>query len=174
MDHTEAGRYWNENAEVWTRLARAGYDVYRDHLNTPAFLGMLPDMKGLSGIDIGCDEGHNTRLIARRCARLVGIDIAEVFVRHAAEAERKEPLGIEFRVASAADIPFPDRSFDFATSVMCLMDVPETGRAMKPCGDARTCRTRRLSPTSFTSGHGKPGDQGPGPVLGRAADRRRA
>jgi len=41
MDHREAGRYWDGNAEAWTRLARAGYDVYRDHLNTPAFFAML-------------------------------------------------------------------------------------------------------------------------------------
>ena len=43
MDHAEVGRFWNENADTWTRLARAGFDVYRDHLNTPAFFGMLPD-----------------------------------------------------------------------------------------------------------------------------------
>jgi hypothetical protein len=33
MDHEEAGRF----ADAWTELARAGHDVYRDHLNTPAF-----------------------------------------------------------------------------------------------------------------------------------------
>ena len=37
MDHEEVGRYWNANAAAWTKLARAGYDIYRDHLNTPAF-----------------------------------------------------------------------------------------------------------------------------------------
>jgi hypothetical protein len=26
MNHEEAGRFWNANAEVWTKLARAGYD----------------------------------------------------------------------------------------------------------------------------------------------------
>lgn len=31
MDHEEVGRYWNGNAETWTKLARAGYDVYRDY-----------------------------------------------------------------------------------------------------------------------------------------------
>lgn len=89
MDDREVGRYWNDNADVWTRLARAGYDVYRDYLNTPAFLAMLPDVRGRFGIDIGCGEGHNTRQIAKRGARLVGIDIAEVFIRHAAEMEQK-------------------------------------------------------------------------------------
>jgi len=29
MDHEEVGRYWDENAEVWTELVRAGYDHYR-------------------------------------------------------------------------------------------------------------------------------------------------
>ena len=86
MDHREVGKYWNDNAEAWTQLARAGYDVYRDYLNTPAFLAMLPDVQGLSGIDIGCGEGHNTRLIAKQGAALVGIDIAETFIRHAVEA----------------------------------------------------------------------------------------
>ena len=36
MDHTEVAEFWESNAEAWTKLARAGYDVYRDHLNTPA------------------------------------------------------------------------------------------------------------------------------------------
>jgi len=49
MNHEEVGRYWNENAVVWTRLARAGYDVYRDYLNTPAFFEMLPEIRGLTG-----------------------------------------------------------------------------------------------------------------------------
>ncbi|MEW6032962.1 MAG: class I SAM-dependent methyltransferase [Bacillota bacterium] len=130
MNDREVGRYWNENAEVWTRLARAGYDVYRDYLNTPAFLGMLPDVRGLAGLDIGCGEGHNTRQIAKRGARLVGIDIAEAFIRHAMDTERKEPLGIDYRLASAYELPFPDATFDFAVATMSLMDMPEPQRAL--------------------------------------------
>ena len=49
MDHNRVRRFSNENAQVWTQLSRAGYDVYRDHLNTPAFLEMLPDVAGLRG-----------------------------------------------------------------------------------------------------------------------------
>ena len=128
MDHEDVGRYWEDNAEVWTRLARAGYDVYRDGFNTPAFLEMLPDVEGLTGLDLGCGEGHNTRLLARRGARVTGIDISPTFVRHAREAEEARPLGIRYEVASALDLPFEDASFDFATAFMSLMDMPETGR----------------------------------------------
>ncbi len=92
MDHHEVGRLWNENAEAWTRLARAGYDIYRDHLNTPGFFAMLPDVAGQSGLDIGCGAGHNTRLLARRGARMTAVDIAEAFIGHARQAEADEPL----------------------------------------------------------------------------------
>ena len=130
MDHIEAGQFWNESADAWTRLARMGYDVYRDYLNTPAFLVMLPNVDGLLGLDIGCGEGHNTRLLAKRGARMTAIDIAEVFISHAKQAEAVEPLGIDYRIASAVDLPFANATFDFATGFMSFMDVPETDRVL--------------------------------------------
>lgn len=63
MNDKQVGEYWNNNAAAWTELSRAGYDVCRDHLNTPAFMQMLPEIAGLKGLDIGCGEGHNTRLL---------------------------------------------------------------------------------------------------------------
>jgi len=130
MDHNEAGRFWEGNAEVWTKLARAGHDVYRDHFNTPAFFEMLPSVDGLSGLDVGCGEGHNTRLLAKRGARMTAIDVAETFIKHATRAEDEEPLGIIYRVASAVHLPFEDKTFDFVTGVMSFMDVPETDRVL--------------------------------------------
>jgi 2-polyprenyl-3-methyl-5-hydroxy-6-metoxy-1,4-benzoquinol methylase len=62
----------------------------------------------LSGLDIGCGDGHNTRLLARRGVRVTAVDIAEVFIRHAKQCEEQEPLGIQYRVASAVAFPFAD------------------------------------------------------------------
>jgi ubiquinone/menaquinone biosynthesis C-methylase UbiE len=128
MDHEEVGHFWNTNADAWTILSRAGYDVYRDHLNTPAFFAMLPDVTGLRGLDIGCGEGHNTRLLAKRGTLVTALDIAEVFIAHARQAEEDEPLGIDYRVASALDLPFAEATFDFATGFMSFMDIPDTAR----------------------------------------------
>ncbi len=130
MDHKEAGQFWNANAETWTKLARAGYDVYRDYLNTPAFFDMLPEVAGLSGLDLGCGEGHNTRLLVKRRACMTAIDIAEVFIAHAQQTEAQEPLGIDYQIASAVDLPFADATFDFATGFMSFMDIPETDRVL--------------------------------------------
>lgn len=128
--HDESVRAWEANAEAWTLMSRAGYDRCRDLFNTPTFLRMLPDVNGLSGLDIGCGEGHNTRLVARRGARMTGLDAAGTFIRHASEAERAEPLGIRYEQASATSIPHPDESFDFATSFMCLQDVADQASAV--------------------------------------------
>jgi SAM-dependent methyltransferase len=130
LDHRQAGECWNDNADAWTTLSRAGYDVYRDGLNTPAFLELLPDVRGLFGLDIGCGEGHNTRLLASRGARMTAIDVAASFLRHAREQERREPLGIAYHRASAIDLPFDTSSFDFAVGFMSFMGIPELARVL--------------------------------------------
>lgn len=122
MDRKDVASHWDENAPVWTELARAGYDVYRDHLNTPAFLRMLPDVVGLDGLDLGCGEGHNTRLLARLGARMMGLDISGRFLRAAVDAERQ---GIGYIQASGDRIPLASGSADFVTGFMSLMDMPD-------------------------------------------------
>jgi ubiquinone/menaquinone biosynthesis C-methylase UbiE len=141
MDHRHVGRLWNENAEVWTRLSRAGYDTYRDAFNTPAFLAMLPAVAGLRGLDVGCGEGTNTRLLAQRGAQMTAIDIAEAFVRHASDRETAGSSPIDYGVASAVALPFAEGAFDFATGFMSFMDIPETAwvlaeayRVLRPGG----------------------------------------
>ena len=131
MTDREAGRYWEQTADAWTRLARQGYDVYRDLLNTPAFLDMLPDVAGLRGLDVGCGEGHNTRLLARRGARMCAVDISSTFIRYAREAEIRAPSGIRYAVASAQQLPLRNAAFDFVTAFMSLMDMPQPDRALQ-------------------------------------------
>lgn len=126
MKASEAGAFWERNAETWTRHVRAGYDIYRDALNSPTFLDTLPWIAGRRGLDMGCGEGANTRHLARRGARMDGIDIAPTFIRHAREAESAEPLGIAYSVADGTSLPFADSSFDFVTAFMSLMDMPDT------------------------------------------------
>ena len=130
MDHRQAGRYWENNPRAWTLLSRQGWDVYRDAVNTPAFLALLPDVTGKKGLDVGCGEGHNTRLFAQRGAEMFAIDLAPTFVRFAAEEEQKKDA-IRFAVASALELPFAPGQFDFATAVMSLMDLPDQERALK-------------------------------------------
>jgi ubiquinone/menaquinone biosynthesis C-methylase UbiE len=141
MDIREVRRYWESNARAWTTLSRQGWDVYRDALNTPAFLAFLPEIGGGTGLDIGCGEGHNTRLLAARGARMVGVDFVSTFIEAARETEREHPLGIHYVISSAQDLPFASGRFDFGTAFMSLMDMPrpqaalgEAWRVLRPGG----------------------------------------
>lgn len=122
---------WEENAETWTRQTRAGYDVYRDALNSPAFLALLPPVDGLEGLDVGCGEGTNTRRVAALGARMRGLDIAPTFIRHARETERADPMGVAYDEGDASALPFAGASFDFVTAFMSLMDVPDPALALR-------------------------------------------
>jgi len=141
MNEREVKNYWEQNAEAWTALSRAGYDVYRDLINTPAFLKMLPTVNGLRGLDIGCGEGHNTRLVAQKGAVLTGIDISEKFLNYAKEEEAAKPLGINYLSVSGQKTGFDDGTFNFCIATMSLMDMPnhakavaEAYRVLKPGG----------------------------------------
>ncbi len=134
MDHLEVGALWQRSAQAWTCLARGGFDVYRDLVNTPEFLEMLPDVQGQQGLDIGCGEGHNTRLVRERGASMTAVDISLPFARAAragvADQDEVLPVGI----ASALELPFADATFDFATAFMSLQDIPETELALQEAG----------------------------------------
>jgi len=141
MDREKVAEYWEANAETWTRHSRAGYDVYRDALNTPAFLAILPPVDGLEGLDVGCGEGTNTRKLAERGARMRAIDIAPTFIAHARAREAADPRDIDFLAGDGMALPFANASFDFATSFMALMDMPdqhlairEVARVLRPGG----------------------------------------
>lgn len=130
LDHSDPARLWESNANAWTQLARAGYDLYRDLLNAPAFMAMLPAVSGQTGIDVGCGEGHYARLLAKAGAQMTAFDVSPTFVRAAADLERTTPSGISYELASALALPFRDEVFDFAVACMVLMDIPAAERAM--------------------------------------------
>lgn len=110
----------------------------RDLVNTPAFFALLPDVDGLFGLDLGCGEGHNTRLLAEWGADLVAVDVSELFIEAAASESRDR---IRYIVGDGAILPFAGESFDFVAAFMSLMDVAdpeaclrEVGRVLKPGG----------------------------------------
>jgi SAM-dependent methyltransferase len=130
MDERDVRRHWDANADTWTRLSRAGYDIYRDGLNTPAFMAMLPDIAGRRGLDVGCGEGHNTRLLAARGAPMTAVDLSAVFLAHARRAQATPGPPVRYVHASAASLPFGDAAFDFATAFMSLMDMHDSAAAL--------------------------------------------
>jgi SAM-dependent methyltransferase len=141
MDTSDTRAAWEANAPAWIELSRAGFDVYRDLVNTPAFMEMLPDVDGRIGLDVGCGEGHNTRLVAERGGNMVALDVSRPFVSAGVELERSDPVGIRYVLGDGRFLPLGSASVDFVTAFMSLMDVAdpegvlrEVARVLRPRG----------------------------------------
>jgi len=131
ISEEEVTQHWDDNADVWTEHVRKGWDTYREHLNNPAFLKLIGNLNGKKVLDAGCGEGYNTRIFARTGAMMTGVDISPRLIEHARQAEKAEPLGIRYEVASFTDLSlFNNESFDTVVSTMALMDSPDYEKAL--------------------------------------------
>jgi len=90
-------------------------------------------------LDLGCNHGYGTALIARRAASVVGLDVSP---RALAAARSRHP-GLDFRLYEGGRLPFPDGAFDLVTSFQVIEHVVEVGgylaeigRVLKPDGVA--------------------------------------
>lgn len=125
-DAREVAAAWDENASAWASEVRAGRDRTHEVFTSPRFLEFVPDLAGLSVLDLGCGEGRNTRSIARRGAHITGVDISSRMIEFARQEESRQPLGIRYEVESSAQLQsFADGSFYAAVSTMALMDTPD-------------------------------------------------
>lgn len=71
-----------------------------------------------------------TRRVADRGAQMTAVDVAAEMVTAAAAEERRQQKGVRVLRASAAALPFPDGTFEFAVAFMSLMDMPDHQRAI--------------------------------------------
>ncbi|CAK6699564.1 2-methoxy-6-polyprenyl-1,4-benzoquinol methylase, mitochondrial [Synechococcus sp. CBW1107] len=103
---------------VWSRLA--GQD----------FLGWIAPSHGQRWLDVGCGNGAFTQLIAQQSEplSLVGIDPSEAQLAFA----RQHPLlqSVEFVIADAMALPFPDAAFDLAVMPLVIFFVPDPAQGV--------------------------------------------
>jgi SAM-dependent methyltransferase len=105
-------------------------------------VGMLPDdLAGQDAIELGCGTAYVASWLARRGARVVGIDNSEAQLATARRLQREHGLEFPLLHGNAESVPYPDASFDFAISEYgaCLWAdpyrwVPEAARLLRPSG----------------------------------------
>ena len=99
--------------------------------------------RGGRTLDVGAGCGRIIKAIAPHCSSIIGVDSSPDMVRHA-----REYVGEDYVIlADARGLPFPDDSFDFVYSVLCLQHLEtkedvqkalqEIVRVLKPSGTAR-------------------------------------
>src|SRR5215469_9592543 len=108
-------------------------DFCRRHLLNPALLRMLGDVRGRRILDAGCGHGYLSRMLARRGARVTGVEPARALHDYAAEHEAADPLGIRYVQADLCRLPGLGEPFDAVVASMVLMDIPDWTAALKAC-----------------------------------------
>src|SRR5258708_28070027 len=80
---------------------------------------------GDSILDVGCGTGSLTRVLLESAdvKSIVGIDLAEIYLESARQTIR-DPR-VDFKAGDATSLPFDDKSFDRAYSMLVLQFVPD-------------------------------------------------
>jgi len=132
-DH--AGEWWDGSVR-WLRTL---------HNLVPArmryFDQFVEDWQDRSVLDAGCGGGFMAEALAKRGARVTGVDPAADAISAARSHALSEGLEIDYQVGTVEALPFADNSFDHVVCVDVLEhveDVPraidEIARVLKPGG----------------------------------------
>lgn len=95
---------------------------------------MLRLAPGQHALEIGCGIGHDTEAMARAVApggHVVGVDLSAELIAKAIARNASLGPGLEFRVADALDLPFPENSFDAVRVERVLQHLPDVTRALR-------------------------------------------
>ncbi len=101
-------------------------DPFRNGLHYPAVLDQLQLDKAITRrriLDIGCGDGCFDRIMAAQGASVTGYDMAPEKIAEARAAEKRNPLGISYQVATPESF-FDLNMFNNATSVLVLPYAP--------------------------------------------------
>jgi 2-polyprenyl-3-methyl-5-hydroxy-6-metoxy-1,4-benzoquinol methylase len=107
--------------------------------------GLLPShLQGQRWLDVACGSGRTARELARRGARVVGVDVSQKLIARARAEQGEQHSPICYQVADVTD---PDswwdgEPFDGAVCEMAVMDIDDlagtvraVARVVRPAGD---------------------------------------
>ncbi|GAC1408287.1 MAG: class I SAM-dependent methyltransferase [Chloroflexota bacterium] len=141
------------NRDDWNAASDAYQQAHRDALSGPnaeawgvwrvpeSELHVLGDVRDKDVLELGCGAAQWSIALARRGARVVGLDISSRQLEHARRAMLAEGVEFPLLLGSAEGIPLPDDSFDIVFcdhGAMSFADpnltVPEVARLLRPGG----------------------------------------
>jgi SAM-dependent methyltransferase len=150
-------------------------DFYEEHFSgdfadptTSALFDLAGSLLDSQVLDLGCGHGHLAREMARRGARVVGVDISGSLLEQARLAEEREPLGIRYvQTDVASQAALAGETFDLVVANFTLTDIDDLvgtvatiARLLEPGGGpghvdpaSLLCRWRRSIGVVVTDSH---------------------
>ena len=106
---------WSSGGQDYDQISRGISDSI-DHC-----VLRLDPKPGESILDLATGTGWTSRVVARRGARVTGVDIASELVAAAKARAETEGLAIDYRIGDAESLPFADGAFDAVISTCGVM-----------------------------------------------------
>lgn len=79
---------------------------FRRFIERPTLFNILGNVEGLRVLDLACGDGIYSREMARRGAKeVVAVDVSGEIVALGEAEEKRQPLGVRYMVADAAELP---------------------------------------------------------------------
>lgn len=128
-------KHWNQIAQKFRDFSLAPSTLYylrREQELIGRFFGRLKGKKLLK-LDLW-NEVNNTKIlfwIARRGAKVYGLDISDYLVKKARENFKKADIKAELVACDMRQIKFPDNTFDFLYTMGTIEHVSDYQRAMR-------------------------------------------
>ena len=146
-DHVTRNRaLWDAQAADWVDSGRRGWndtDISWGMWDVPeSEIGVLPPVAGRDVVELGCGTAYWSAWLARRGARIVGLDNSSKQLATARMLQREHGLSFPLVHADAERAPFRDECFDVAISeygaaIWCdpYRWIPEAARLLRPGGE---------------------------------------
>ena len=138
-----AALVWSSGGEAYEEISRGIADSI-EHC-----VMRLNPQPGERILDLSTGTGWTSRVVARRGARVVGVDIAADLLDAARAKAESEDLPIEYQLGDAENLPFEDAAFDAVVSTVGIMFASRPDAAAAEL--ARVCRKGgRIALTTWT------------------------
>jgi SAM-dependent methyltransferase len=124
---------WERNAEFWIRIIRERLDPFRTELTDRAMLRAVGPCRGQMILDAGCGEGYMARLLARRGARVVGVDRSPTLIEAAAGHGGGRAGATDFVLGDIRALPLISGGFDGVVCNHSLNELRDPRPALSEC-----------------------------------------
>jgi SAM-dependent methyltransferase len=125
---------WDEVAHDYHKtVGETGDSYHRTYVN-PAIFDILGDVQDLSVLDLACGQGYLSRILARKGAKVVGVDLSEKMLEIAQESEASDSLGVKYIRCNSGDIrEVANSSMDCIVSTFGFHDIREIESTIAEC-----------------------------------------
>jgi len=123
--------YRSYGDRIIDKRSRSPYQL-RQYVHHTQYAGILSLIEpGMTVLDAGCGEGVLSVMMAQKGAVVTGCDLSEPNIKQSRLFAKEKGVTVDFVVADAEFLPFPDSSFDLVVSSHVLEHLPDFDKGLQ-------------------------------------------